>query len=271
MAFSLQLTVEPYQSGMRIDAFLSQQLRNFMPWQFQRLQDWNAIQVDHQPVDPRRRLRTGQLVRVELLTPPEQMYDPEDYPLSIIYEDPFLVVVDKSPGVIAHPTSSMQSGTLCHFLQSHFDRQTPVKGLIRPGIVHRLDRETSGLLIIAKTHFAHRQLVDAFEHSRVSKTYVALLDGVPADTQGTIDLPIGQDHLGSKVLMSTRPEARNAKPAKTHWELLRTFGSHSLVAARPVTGRNHQIRVHFAALGHPLVGDEFYEARGRFKPSARNS
>jgi len=268
---SLELIVEPYQSGLRVDAFLAQQLRNYSQQRIQRLAHWGAIQIRHQPADLMRRLYPGDTVQVRLIEPPEVVYEPEPFPLEIEYEDAWMLAVNKPPGVIAHPTGNMQSGTLCNYLQAHLDEQTPVPGLLRPGIVHRLDRETSGVMLIAKTHRAHRNFVDAFEHSRVSKTYVALLEGNPQQDNGTIDLPIGQASVGSKVLMSARGDARQPKPAKTHWRVLRRFGSHTLVAAKPVTGRNHQIRVHFAAIGFPLAGDEFYDRDGLFKPATRDS
>ncbi len=267
----LELLVEPYQSGLRVDAFLTQQLRNYSLWKIQRLAHWQAITVRHQPVDLMRRLFAGETVQVRLVEPPEEVYQPEAFPLQIVYEDGWILAVNKPPGVIAHPTGNMQSGTLCNYLQHYLDEQSLLPGLLRPGIVHRLDRETSGLMLIAKTHWAHRQLVDAFEHSRVSKTYLALLEGCLADDTGTIDLPIGQATAGARVLMSTRGDSRDRKPAKTHWRVLRRLTGYTLVAAKPVTGRNHQIRVHFAALGHPLAGDEFYAAHGQFKPASRDS
>ena len=274
---SVKLTVEPYQSGMKVDAFLAQHLRNYPVWKLQRLATWGAIEVGLQPVSHLRRLRTGETVHVRLLEPPELHYQPELYPLEIIYEDPWIVCINKPPGIIAHPTGNMLSGTLCNFLQAHFDRQTIFPGLLRPGIVHRLDRETSGVIVVAKTHQAHRNLVDAFEHSRVSKTYLAIVEGEMGEKSGTIDLPIGQAKNGSRALMSARADALNAKTAKTFWKVLKKISSPSLnqqytvVLCKPITGRNHQIRVHMAAIGHPLVGDEFYMKAGRFKPPVRES
>ncbi|WP_218916515.1 RluA family pseudouridine synthase [Rubinisphaera brasiliensis] len=270
-ARSLELTVEPYQSGLRTDAFLVQQLRNYSLWKIQRLAHWGAITIRHQPVDLMKRLYPGDTIQVRLVEPPETVYEPEPFPLEIEYEDAWMLAVNKPPGVIAHPTGNMQSGTLCNYLQAHFDTQSGIPGLLKPGIVHRLDRETSGVMLIAKTHRAHRNFVDAFEHSRVSKTYVALLEGDVAKEEGTIDLPIGQATVDSKVLMSARGDAKNPKPAKTHWRVLKRLGSHTLVAAKPVTGRNHQIRVHFATIGHPLAGDEFYDRDGQFKAATRDS
>ena len=265
----LELTVEPYQSGSRVDAFLGQQLRNYPQWKLQRLVSWGAVTIRDQPVELLRRLYPGETVRICLLEPPDVLYEAEPYPLEVVYEDAWIMAANKQPGVIAHPTGDMQTGTLCHYAQDYLDRQTLVPGLLRPGIVHRLDRETSGVILLAKTHLAHRTLVDAFEHSRVAKTYLALVEGEIQHDSGTIAFPIGQASVGSKVLMSARGDAVGAKPAKTNWRVLRRFSGFTLVAAKPVTGRNHQIRVHFAAIGHPLVGDEFYEAAGKFKPAAR--
>ena len=279
-ATSISLVVEPYQSGLRVEAFLVQQLRNYAVWKFQRLATWGAITVNHQPADLMRRLRIGDLVQVRLLEPPDVHYDPESYPLDIVYEDAWILCLNKPPGLIAHPTGNMQSGTLCNFLQSHFDSQTVLPGLLRPGIVHRLDRETSGAIVIAKTHQAHRNLVDAFEHSRVSKTYIAITEGQIAEDSGMIDLPIGQAKVGSRVLMSARAGSLRPKIAKTGWKVLKRIpgspgdansSGYTVVAARPQTGRNHQIRVHFAAIGHPLLGEEFYMKNGQFKPATRDS
>ena len=274
---SISLTVEPYQSGMRVDAFLAQQLRNFAIWKIQRLATWDAIRVNHQLANHLRRLRTGDTVHVRLLEPPDLHYQPEDYPLEIVFEDAWIVCVNKPPGVIAHPTGNMLSGTLCNFLQAHFDTQTIFPGLLRPGIVHRLDRETSGVIVIAKTHQAHRNLVDAFEHSRVAKSYLAIVEGNMTEDSGVIDLPIGQAKIGSRALMTTRADAKNAKLAKTGWKVLKRISvdsdksGYTVVLCKPKTGRNHQIRVHLAAIGHPLVGEEFYMKSGQFKPATRDS
>ncbi len=268
---TIELTVEPYQSGLRVDAFLAQQLRNYSIWKLQRLARWGAITSRHQPIDLLRRLSPGETVSVQLLEPPEVVYEPEPFPLEVVFEDAWMLAVNKPPGIIAHPTGNMQSGTLCHYVQDYLDQQTVVPGLLRPGIVHRLDRETSGVILIAKTHLAHRNLVDAFEHSRVAKTYLALVKGALQADSGTIDFPIGQARKGAKVLMSARGDALDPKPARTNWQVLRRLPGFTLVAAKPVTGRNHQIRVHFAAIGHPLAGDEFYAAQGEFLPATRDS
>lgn len=274
---SVSLSVEPYQSGLRVEAFLAQQLRNYGVWKIQRLTTWGAITVNHQPADLHRRLRVGDLVHVRLLEPPDLHYEPESYPLNIVYEDAWILCLNKPPGIIAHPTGNMQSGTLCNFVQAHLDTQSVFPGLLRPGIVHRLDRETSGMIVIAKTHQAHRNLVDAFEYSRVSKTYIAILEGHTEEDSGLIDLPIGQAKVGSRVLMSARADAIGAKSAKTSWKVLKRIpanknhSGYTLVSAHPKTGRNHQIRVHFAAIGHPLAGEEFYMKNGQFKPATRNS
>ncbi len=176
-----------------------------------------------------------------------------------------MLIVDKPAGVIAHPTGETQSGTLANGVQKHLDARTPLRGLLRPGIVHRLDRHTSGLMVVAVHHLSHAELSTAFESSRVAKTYVAIVEGRVAEDTGTIDLPIGRAKTGRGVLMSARGDAIHARPSVTRFRVLRRFDQHTLIEARPQTGRNHQIRVHFAQIGHPLVGDEFYAPRGTFR------
>jgi len=183
----------------------------------------------------------------------------------VLYEDAWMLVVDKPAGVIAHPTGAAQSHTLANGLQQYLDERSPLPGLLRPGIVHRLDRQTSGLMVVATHHRSHAELSTAFESGRVAKTYVALVEGELRRESGTIDLPIGRAKTGRGVLMSARGDAVRARPATTHYRVLQRLPGHTLVEARPRTGRNHQIRVHFAQVGHPLVGDEFYAAGGTFR------
>ncbi|MEZ5949747.1 MAG: RluA family pseudouridine synthase [Planctomycetaceae bacterium] len=266
---TIELTVEPYQSGcawMRFSAAVTAIIRS------EAVSAWPGG-GNHQPSSTDRLAASAvsrETVSVQLLEPPEVVYEPEPFPLEVVFEDAWMLAVNKPPGIIA-PHGNMQSGTLCHYVQDYLDQQTVVPGLLRPGIVHRLDRETSGVILIAKTHLAHRNLVDAFEHSRVAKTYLALVKGALQADSGTIDFPIGQARKGAKVLMSARGDALDPKPARTNWQVLRRLPGFTLVAAKPVTGRNHQIRVHFAAIGHPLAGDEFYAAQGEFLPATRDS
>ena len=181
------------------------------------------------------------------------------------------MVVNKPPGMVAHPVGPLQSGTLCNAIQYLLDEMTGFKGVLRPGIVHRLDRQTSGAIVVALTHDAHVALSAEFENSRVSKSYLALVDGLVAANSGTIDRPIGRVSTGRHVLMSCRPDSIGAKPAKTTFRVIERFSNHSLLLAKPATGRNHQIRVHLAHIGHPIVGDEFYAAHGKIKRNRLSS
>lgn len=265
--FTAELLVEADLHGIRIDSFLVKHFRNYSSWRMQRLAAAGQISIDHVAVEPTRRVFTGERVRVRLLEPPDKLVMPESVPFRVIHEDAWLLVVDKPAGVIAHPTGESQSGTLANGLQQFLDARTPCPGLLRPGIVHRLDRQTSGLMVVALHHRSHAELSTAFESGRVAKTYIALVEGVLKQDEGTINLPIGRARTGRGVLMSARGDAVKPKPAITRFRVLERYSSHTLVAARPQTGRNHQIRVHFAQLGHPLHGDAFYAAGGTFRPA----
>ncbi|MFG0331815.1 MAG: RluA family pseudouridine synthase [Maioricimonas sp. JB049] len=264
--FTAELIVEEYLHGLRIDTFLVRHFRNYTMWRMQRMVRAGAATVDDAPAEQTQRVFVGQRVKMRLLEPPDKLLEPERDSLPILYEDLWIIAVNKPAGLIAHPTGEFQSGTLANVLQAHLDERTPLKGLLRPGVVHRLDRQTSGVIVLASDHLAHRNLSMAFESSRISKSYLALVEGVVERSSGTINRPIGRARSGRHVLMSARPDAIGAKPAKTHYTVLERFEAHTLVRVTPVTGRNHQIRVHLASIGHPLVGDEFYAANGRFKP-----
>ena len=213
-----------------------------------------------------RRVVRGETVTVRLLEPPDKLYEAVVMPLEIVHEDEWLMVINKPAGVVVHPVGKRQTGTLTNGVQHHLDLQTNVRGLLRPGIVHRLDRLTSGLIILAKEHLAHRLLSIQFQQGEVKKKYVAVVEGILPNESGTIDLPIGRAAEGDTILMSAQSNARNTKPAVTHYEVIERYAHRTLVRAIPQTGRNHQIRVHFATLGYPVVNDQFYDVDGKFKP-----
>lgn len=264
-----EFIVEPYLSGVRIDTFLSRHLRNYTPWRLHRMVSQGLARIDDRPADPADRVFPGQRVCLRLVEPPDKLLDPFPCPLQVIYEDPWILVVDKPAGLVAHPVGDFQEGTLSNALQSYLDGQSPLKGLLRPGVVHRLDRMTSGLIVTAKEHLAHRLLSIDFQHSKLSKSYLALVEGDPAFDTRMIDLPIGQRAGDNSVLMSARPGSRNARPARTRAVVVRRYGTHALVECVLYTGRNHQIRVHLADIGHPIVGDEYYAAFGAIRKSPR--
>jgi 23S rRNA pseudouridine1911/1915/1917 synthase len=265
--FTAELIVERYLSGVRVDTFLARHFRNYTPWRLQRIVAAGQVKVDGTTVEIEERVYHGDTVRVRLIEPPDKLHRPQPLPLDIVYEDAWLIVVDKPPGQITHPAGDLQTGTLCNALQHHFDQQTSWPGLLRPGIVHRLDRMTSGLIVVAKEHLAHRQLSIQFQRERICKSYLALVEGVLESDSGTIDVPIGTSPEAGSVLMSCSPEAGDRRPSRTHYETLARGTEHTLVRARPRTGRNHQIRLHMASIGHPVLGDEFYGPFGAVKLS----
>lgn len=227
-----------------------------------------AVWIDRLTAGPQQRVRTGQEVSIRLLEPPDKLLPASHARLEIIYEDPWLLVIDKPAGIVAHPVGEFQDGTISNVLQQYLDTQTGRPGLLRAGIVHRLDRLTSGLLVIPKDQMTHRRLSIDFQSGRPKKWYTALVEGrVPFDCR-TIDRPIGRLPGGNSVLMSAADGAERRRPAKTDVETIRRLDDVTLVQCRLHTGRNHQIRVHLAAIGHPVLGDEFYGPLGVIRPSA---
>ena len=252
----LVFIVEGYLSGCRVDTFLSRHLRNYTVWRLQRMVRCGCVRVNDVRVPLQQRVFAGERVEIRLLEPPDKLLAAEPAQLNIVYEDPWLLAVDKPPGVIAHPVGERQSRTLCNAIQAHFDEETGQPGLMRPGIVHRLDRMTSGLMVVAKEHLSHRRLSLDFQNSRVQKRYLAICHGYVERLSGSIQIPIGRRH--DSILMSTAPNARRCKPAVTDYRVLSRTDESTLVLAEPKTGRNHQIRVHLATIGHPLFGDRVY-------------
>lgn len=222
-------------------------------------------------VDADQRVFRGQEVSIRLIEPPDKLQSSDELPLNIVWEDPWLIVIDKPVGIVAHPVGDFQDQTLANAVQYHLDSQSRRKGLLRAGIVHRLDRMTSGLIVVAKEHVSHRQLSLDFQHGRNQKSYLALVEGSVPFTNRTIDIPIGTRTGINCVLMSAKPDARKPRQAKTDVRLCEQFANTALVECLLHTGRNHQIRVHLAEIGHPVVGDEFYAANGAVKTVPRFS
>lgn len=263
--FRAELIVEPFVSGKRIDTFLERHFRNYSPYRLQRIVRAGEVRINDVPADNESRVYRGQRVSVRLIEPPDLLLPPVPGPLEILYEDPWLMVVSKPAGQIVHPAGDYATNSLANVIQHHLDQQTPWRGLLRPGIVHRLDRMTSGVMVISKEHLSHALLTEAFMRRKVHKTYLALVEGVMATDSGTLNKPIGESVDLASCLMTTHPEARGPRPALTHFRVIERFVSHTLVEAKPVTGRQHQIRVHLADIGHPVVDDEFYGAFGWIK------
>lgn len=230
-----------------------------------------VTRADGSPLEPKSKLAPGDELLVDLSAEPVPALRPVAIPLAILYEDEDLVVVDKAAGRVVHPGDGTGEDTLVHALLHHCgaDGLSPVGAPDRPGIVHRLDKETSGVIVAAKTEAAHHDLASQFAERETGKEYLALVTGVPASTSGTVNVPIGR-HPTVRVKMTA---LEKGKPARTDWEVTETFGdAAALLRCRIHTGRTHQIRVHLAFLGHPIAGDATYgykPARSSAPPAPR--
>ena len=188
--FTAEMLVEDYLHGVRVDRFLLKHFRNYTRFRMQRMVRAGQAGVDGKRVQISQRVFRGQTVSVRLIEPPDKLLEPESLPLEILFEDEWLLVVNKHAGQVAHPVANYQTGTLVNALQFHLDRQSPLPGLLRPGIVHRLDRLTSGVMVIAKDHLSHRRLSIQFQQYEVSKSYLVLVEGRVENRADSIDLPI---------------------------------------------------------------------------------
>jgi 23S rRNA pseudouridine1911/1915/1917 synthase len=254
-----ELLVSAEQAGARLDRFLAEQLPELSRTRIQALVEEGRVRVDGIARKPSHRMEKDETVEIELPAPEPPGVEPEPIALDILYEDEDLAIVNKPAGMVVHPGAGMNRGTAVAALLSHFggDGLSSVGGPLRPGIVHRLDKDTSGALVIARTDAAHRKLVEEFRERHVEKTYVALLHGSAKGDAGRIELPVARD-LRRRSRMTAR--RREGREARTDWRVLLRLGGFTLVEARLHTGRTHQIRVHFSAVGCPVVGDTLYGA-----------
>jgi 23S rRNA pseudouridine1911/1915/1917 synthase len=244
-------------AGERLDVFIARRLPDLTRSRVQRLIADGAIKVDGERAKAGLRLKTGDRVSVDVPPPAPPRATPEAIALDIIYEDADLLAVNKPAGMTVHPAAGHTSGTLVHAILAHCDDLSGIGGVMRPGIVHRLDRDTSGVILVAKSDAAHHALARQLKDRTVEKTYVALVEGTPKPAQGVIDAPIARD----RVHRQRMAVVANGRDAITAYTVVERFRGYSLVEARPKTGRTHQIRVHLAAIGHPIVGDRVYGKR----------
>jgi 23S rRNA pseudouridine1911/1915/1917 synthase len=250
---------DPGQSLLRIDKFLSDRLENSSRTRIQNAANAGNILVNNNSVKPNYKIKPGDVIQVVLPTPPREIeLIPENIPLNIVYEDDDVLVVNKEPGMVVHPAYGNYSGTLVNALMWHF-RDLPLfnSGESRPGLVHRLDKNTSGILVIAKNEYALNRLSQQFYDHTTDRRYNALIWGTPDPREGTITGNVGRNIKDRKIMQVFKDDTEG-KTAITHYKVLEDLGYISLIECKLETGRTHQIRVHFSHIKHPLFNDEEY-------------
>ena len=244
------------QSGERLDAFLSRVLPDISRSAAQKLIAEGNVLLDGKPAKKNDRLEPGQAVSVTIPEPKPIDVAPTEMQLDIVYEDEDVAVINKPKGLVVHPAAGHQDDTLVNgLLYAMGDSLSGINGELRPGIVHRIDKDTSGLLAIAKNDLAHAVLASQLKDHTMARTYEAIVCGNLKEDSGTVDAPIGRHPTDRKKMCVTQ---RNSKPAVTHWEVVKRYRGYTHIRCRLETGRTHQIRVHMAYIGHPILGDTVY-------------
>jgi 23S rRNA pseudouridine1911/1915/1917 synthase len=269
MSERIELVVPTEQSGVRLDRFLARELAEISRTRIQELMDEGRVLVDGAAMKPSHKVEEGATVVIDIPPTLPAGVEAENIPLDLIYEDDDIAVINKPAGIIVHPGAGADTGTLVAALLHRFggvSGLSTIGGPLRSGIVHRLDKETSGAIVIARNDAAHRKLVKDFQSRLVEKTYVALLHGKLKGEKGTVDLPVARD-LHRRARMTAR--RREGREARTDWKTRLHLDGFTLIEANLHTGRTHQIRVHFSAIAHPVVGDTLYGAASEVRVSAR--
>lgn len=254
-----KIQVKAINEKIRLDAYISKEIEDLSRSMIQKLLEEDKINVNGKIEKPSYKVQEGDIIEVSIEKPKEVKIEAQDIPLDIIYEDNDILVVNKQKGLVVHPANGNPDGTLVNAIMAHCkDSLSGIGGELRPGIVHRLDKDTSGLLIIAKNDKAHIQVSEQIKNREVKKTYIALVRGTIAEDEATINMPIGRSTKDRKKMAVTK----NGKEAVTHFKVLNRYttnkGNYTLLEIKIDTGRTHQIRVHMAEIGHPVIGDSVY-------------
>ena len=275
MKFKMEQVIElrASEGGQRLDKYVAQMAPDLSRSRAQKLIEEGLLTVNGGIAKPSYRVEVDDLVVVRIPLPETPEVRPESIPLDIVYEDEDIIVVNKPPGMVVHPAYGHRTGTLVNAVLAHCPDLARAEDALRPGIVHRLDKDTSGLIIVAKNDSARRRLQRQFKRREVKKVYVALLEGHLEPVRGVIEAPIGRDKKRRKRMAVVE----GGREARTEYRVVEYFGGeggkashpYTLVEARPETGRTHQVRVHFVSIGHPLAGDTVYGFRKQRLSSLR--
>jgi 23S rRNA pseudouridine1911/1915/1917 synthase len=251
---NINFTVSNEDVGQRIDTFISEKIEDMSRSHVQKLIGENNVFVNNKEARSNYKIRIGDIIKVVIPEPVKLNLVAEDIAIEILYEDEDIVVVNKPQGMVVHPAAGNYTGTLVNALLGKCNL-SGINGVIRPGIVHRIDKDTSGILVVAKNDVSHNNLAEQIKNHSVTRVYVALVEGIIKDDEGAINAPIGRHPIERKRMAVV---SRNGRNAITHYRVLERYRENTLIEARLETGRTHQIRVHMAYIGHPLVGDPVY-------------
>jgi 23S rRNA pseudouridine1911/1915/1917 synthase len=261
----LKVRVSADNKGKRLDKFLAEYFnQEFSRTFLQKLLSGGGVLLNGEVPKRHHIVDTDEIVDIRIPEAEKSEIRSEKIPLDIVYEDKYLLVVNKPKGMVTHPAPGNYTGTLVNALMAHCDDLSGIGGVMKPGIVHRLDKGTSGLLVVAKTDEAHRKLSKQFKNKTTKRVYLALVKGKVELDNGTVDLSIGRSSRDRKK-MAVKFEDERSKHAVTHYKVIKRFKDFTLLECRLETGRTHQIRVHLSYIGHPILGDEKYGHKGNFK------
>lgn len=247
--------IDEQQVGKRLDAFLTEKIEGQSRSYIQKLIEQNTIMVNNRESKSNYKLRLNDRIQVEIPEPIPLAVEAEEIDLNILYEDEDVIVINKPQGMVVHPAHGNYTGTIVNALLGHCDNLSGINGVMRPGIVHRIDKDTSGVIVIAKNNEAHVSLSEQLKEHSITRCYNALVEGRVKSDAGTVETLIGRNPKDRKEMAVV---TRNGKKAVTHYKVLEFFEHNTLLEARLETGRTHQIRVHMAHIGHPIVGDPVY-------------